>query len=131
MLARANEIKSTHPAVAASQNVSFVEANITAVPLPAGTADCVISNCVINLVPRADKPAVFREMHRLLRRGGRVAVSDILARKPLPEDLAGDLALYVGCVAGASTVGEYEAWLADAGFTGELAGCLVPCFAKS
>ncbi|KAK4038201.1 S-adenosyl-L-methionine-dependent methyltransferase [Parachaetomium inaequale] len=115
MLARATKILTTHPTQ--NQNITFLKSNITSIPaLPDGTADCIISNCVINLVPRADKPAVFREMHRLLKPGGRVAVSDILAKKPLPEKLSGDLAMYVGCIAGASEVREYEAWLGGCGF---------------
>lgn len=113
MLARANEIKAKHN----KTNVSFVEAHITDMSaIPSGTADCIISNCVINLVPEADKALVFREMHRLLRPGGRVAVSDILAKKPLPDRLRANMALYVGCVAGASLVGEYERYLREAGF---------------
>ncbi|EAQ89472.1 hypothetical protein CHGG_06091 [Chaetomium globosum CBS 148.51] len=101
----------------------FLHANITSVPLPAATADCIISNCVINLVPPADKPAVFREMHRLLKPGGRVAVSDILAKRPLPERLVKDVAMYVGCVAGASEVREYVVWLEGVGFGGTGTGC--------
>lgn len=99
-------------------NTTFLESRITSVPLPDSTIDCIISNCVINLVPIADKPSVFHEVFRLLKSGGRVAVSDILARKPLPESISGDMALYVGCVAGASLVQEYEGWLAEAGFKG-------------
>ncbi|KAH6854756.1 S-adenosyl-L-methionine-dependent methyltransferase [Chaetomium sp. MPI-CAGE-AT-0009] len=116
MLARANRIKATQPPPTA-HNITFLQANITSVPLPPETADCIISNCVINLVPRADKPAVFREMYRLLKPGGRVAVSDILAKRALPERLVADVALYVGCVAGASEVREYEGWLEGAGFS--------------
>jgi ubiquinone/menaquinone biosynthesis C-methylase UbiE len=116
MLARAAKIKATHPS---SNTITFLKANITSVPLPPSTADCIISNCVINLVPVADKPAVFHEMHRLLKPGGRVAVSDILAKKPLPEKLRRDVAMYVGCIAGASEVKEYETWLGEAGFKGE------------
>lgn len=113
MLARANEIKAKHN----KTNVSFVDAQITDMSaIPSGTADCIISNCVINLVPEEDKPLVFREMHRLLKPGGRVAVSDILAKKPLPERLRANMALYVGCVSGASLVGQYERYLAEAGF---------------
>ncbi|KAG7285861.1 hypothetical protein NEMBOFW57_008155 [Staphylotrichum longicolle] len=93
-------------------------ANITSIPLPSNTAHCIISNCVINLVPHADKPVVFREMYRLLKPGGRVAVSDILAKKTLPEKLVTDVAMYVGCIAGASELGEYEGWLKEVGFTG-------------
>lgn len=113
MLARANEIKAKHN----KTNVSFVDAQITDMSaIPSGTADCIISNCVINLVPEEDKPLVFREMHRLLKPGGRIAVSDILAKKPLPERLRANMALYVGCVSGASLVGQYERYLAEAGF---------------
>ncbi|KAK4135034.1 NAD(P)-binding protein [Trichocladium antarcticum] len=108
-----NDIKATHPSAA---TITFVKANITSVPLPDATADCIISNCVINLVPDADKPTVFGEMHRLLKPGGRIAVSDILAKKPLPDRLRRDVAMYVGCIAGASEVGLYERWLAEAGF---------------
>jgi arsenite methyltransferase len=113
MLARANEIKSRHN----KTNVEFVESQITDISaIPSGTADCIISNCVINLVPEQDKPLVFREMHRLLKVGGRVAISDILAKKPLPPKLRANVALYVGCVSGASLVGQYERYLAEAGF---------------
>ncbi|KFY95664.1 hypothetical protein V500_02699 [Pseudogymnoascus sp. VKM F-4518 (FW-2643)] len=97
-------------------NVSFVKAPITATTLPSGEADCIISNCVINLVPGADKALVFSEIWRLLRPGGRVAVSDILARKELSLELKGHLGLYVGCISGASLVGEYEGWLRGVGF---------------
>ncbi|POS76806.1 arsenite S-adenosylmethyltransferase [Diaporthe helianthi] len=113
MLARANEIKAKHN----KTNVSFVDAQITDMSaIPSGTADCIISNCVINLVPEEDKPLVFNEMHRLLKPGGRVAVSDILAKRALPEKLRANMALYVGCVAGASLVEQYERYLAEAGF---------------
>ncbi|KAI1304450.1 S-adenosyl-L-methionine-dependent methyltransferase [Xylaria venustula] len=99
-----------------AHNVSFIEAKITSIPLEDGIADCIISNCVINLVPEGEKPAVFTEMARLLKPGGRVAVSDILVRKPLPSALRENAALYVGCVAGASTKDDYTRWLKDAGF---------------
>ncbi|KAM7214081.1 S-adenosyl-L-methionine-dependent methyltransferase [Rhypophila decipiens] len=115
MLSRANKIKESKGQSA--ENVSFVKGVITEIPLEAGTADCIISNCVINLVPEADKPLVFKEMHRLLKPGGRIAVSDILAKQPLPEKLRNDIAMYVGCIAGASQVSEYEKYLGDAGFT--------------
>jgi ubiquinone/menaquinone biosynthesis C-methylase UbiE len=118
MLAKANKIKSDTNAT----NVTFVEARITDMSdvIDSDMADCIISNCVVNLVPADEKPLVFREMFRLLRPGGRVAVSDILARKPLPEKLRADMAMYVGCVAGASQVGEYEEYLKDAGFKGKI-----------
>jgi arsenite methyltransferase len=97
-------------------NVEFVKSKITAIDLQEGESDVIISNCVINLVPSSEKNLVFKEMHRLLRPGGRVAVSDILIKKPLPEELKRNVALYVGCVAGASSKEEYEGWLKEAGF---------------
>ncbi|KAK4224831.1 arsenite S-adenosylmethyltransferase [Podospora fimiseda] len=114
MLARAEKIKTARSIT----NASFVKGNITSVPLESETADLIISNCVINLVPHAEKHLVFKEMYRLLKPGGRVAVSDILAKQPLPEKLRNDVALYVGCIAGAAEVKEYEAWFAEAGFSG-------------
>lgn len=99
-------------------NASFVEGYITAIPLEDSTADCIISNCVVNLVPNDQKSLVFHEMFRLLKPGGRVAISDILARKQLPSDVTSNLALYVGCIAGASQVEEYHSFLKDAGFNG-------------
>ncbi|KAK9387251.1 S-adenosyl-L-methionine-dependent methyltransferase [Lipomyces mesembrius] len=83
-------------------NASFIEASITSIPLDSSVADCIVSNCVINLVPKADKPLVFLEIFRLLKPGGRVAISDILAKKELPSEVREDLSLYVGCIAGAS-----------------------------
>ncbi|QKD55334.2 S-adenosyl-L-methionine-dependent methyltransferase [Fusarium oxysporum Fo47] len=81
-----------------------------------GIADCIISNCVVNLVPHNEKQQAFNEMFRLLKPGGRVAISDILAKKPLPEKIRNSMAFYVGCVAGASQVVEYEQYLGNAGF---------------
>ena len=115
MLDRANKIK----AETKRTNVEFVESRITDISvLESGIADCVISNCVINLVPEKEKPSAFVEMYRLLKSGGRLALSDILAKKPLPERLRSDIAMYVGCIAGASVVGDYESFLKDSGFTG-------------
>lgn len=99
-------------------NVEFVLARVTAVPLDSGCADVVVSNCVINLVPQEEKKKVFEECWRLLKSGGRLAVSDLLARGELPEMVRSDAALLVGCVAGASRVDEYEAWLRGVGFKG-------------
>jgi ubiquinone/menaquinone biosynthesis C-methylase UbiE len=95
-------------------NVAFHLATIDALPLPSASVDCLISNCVINLAP--DKRAVFREMFRVLKPGGRVAVSDIALKKPLPDELARDVMAYVGCIAGAILITEYEQWLKAAGF---------------
>lgn len=95
-------------------NVEFHEASIDKLPLRDGSADCIISNCVINLAP--DKPAVFREMFRVLKPGGRVAVSDIALKRELPAELAKSVAAYVGCVAGAITVAQFEEGLRFAGF---------------
>jgi arsenite methyltransferase len=95
-------------------NVEFHLANIDALPLKAASADCVISNCVINLA--TDKKAVFREIFRVLKPGGRLAVSDIALKKELPAELGGDLMAYVGCIAGAIPIEEYRRGLLEAGF---------------
>src|SRR4051794_2129578 len=95
-------------------NVEFHLATIDRLPLADGSADCVISNCVINLAP--DKDAVFREIARVLRPGGRVAVSDIALKRPLPPDLAASVDAWCGCVAGAISVDAYTDGLRRAGF---------------
>lgn len=107
-------------------NVEFIESTLTSVPLPDGTADCIISNCVINLVPAAEKQLAFEEMFRLLKPGGRVAISDILARKEFTEKIKSNIALYVGCIAGASLVSEYETFLKNAGFSGKIYFSSIP-----
>lgn len=114
MLARANENK----ARIGAENIEFIESPITQIGLPSGIANCVISNCVINLVPESEKHLVFQEIFRILKPGGRVAVSDILAKKPLPEELKNDIASYVGCISGASLVDMYRKYFQDAGFVG-------------
>jgi SAM-dependent methyltransferase len=96
------------------ENVEFLEGSIDKLPLPDGSVDCIISNCVINLAP--DKSAVFEEMFRVLKPGGRVAVSDIALKKELPTELARDVLAYVGCIAGAIPIREYVTGLARAGF---------------
>jgi SAM-dependent methyltransferase len=96
------------------QNIEFHLAQIDDIPLPDNSVDCVISNCVINLAP--DKSAVFKEIHRILKPGGRAAVSDIALKKPLPDALARDVAAYVGCIAGAIPIEQYRQGLIDAGF---------------
>jgi SAM-dependent methyltransferase len=95
-------------------NVEFLESTIDRIPLPDGSVECVISNCVLNLAP--DKPAVFAEIARVLKPGGRLAVSDIALKSELPEALARSLAAYVGCIAGAIRIEDYRAGLAAAGF---------------
>jgi SAM-dependent methyltransferase len=95
-------------------NVEFIESTIDKLPLPDASVDCVISNCVINLAP--DKQAVLREIARVLKPGGRVAVSDIALKKPLPPEIGNDLLAYVGCIAGAILIEDYVAGLKSAGF---------------
>ena len=95
-------------------NVEFYQSTIDKLPLPDGSVDCVISNCVLNLAP--DKPAVFREIYRVLKPGGRLAVSDIALKAELPAAVASSLAAYVGCIAGAIRIEDYRRGLLDAGF---------------
>jgi arsenite methyltransferase len=99
----------------APANVEFHLARIDELPLPDGSVDCLISNCVINLAP--DKPAVFREMFRVLKPGGRVAVSDIALKRPLPPEVGQDMLAYVGCIAGAVLIEDYQRMLKEAGFS--------------
>ncbi len=95
-------------------NVEFYLSTIDKIPLPDASVDCVISNCVLNLAP--DKPAVFREIARVLKPGGRVAVSDIALKHELPEAVSRSIAAYVGCIAGAIRIDDYRAGLLAAGF---------------
>jgi arsenite methyltransferase len=95
-------------------NVEFHLASIDHLPLPDASVDCVISNCVINLAP--DKRAVFREIARVLKPGGRLAASDIALKRPLPPEVTGDVLAYVGCIAGAILISDYEAGLRESGF---------------
>ena len=97
-------------------NGEFHEATIDKLPLPDASVDCVISNCVINLAP--DKRAVLREIARVLKPGGRLAVSDIALKKPLPPEIGDDLLAYVGCIAGAIPIEAYTEGLKAAGFSG-------------
>jgi arsenite methyltransferase len=96
-------------------NVEFYLATIDRLPLPDNSVDCVISNCVINLA--SDKTAVFREIARVLKPGGRVAVSDIALKKELPAELANDIAAYTGCIAGAIPISDYKRGLLEVGFS--------------
>jgi arsenite methyltransferase len=95
-------------------NVEFRLGELEHLPIADNTADVVISNCVINLVP--DKAQVFREALRVLKPGGRLAVSDVINVAPLPAELRADPALLCGCVAGAAPAERIEAWLSEAGF---------------
>lgn len=99
----------------APANVEFHLATIDALPLADSSVDCVISNCVINLAP--DKRAVFREIARVLKPGGRLAVSDIALKQPLPAEVSNDVMAYVGCIAGAIPIEEYRQGLVEAGFS--------------
>jgi arsenite methyltransferase len=96
------------------ENVEFLKGTIEEVPLPDGSVDVIISNCVINL--SGDKPAVFREAARVLRPGGRFAVSDIVADPGMDEATRRDMAQWTGCIAGALTEEEFRAELEAAGF---------------
>jgi SAM-dependent methyltransferase len=100
---------------AGATNVEFVKGTIEALPLPADSVDVVISNCVINLA--ADKQGVLREIARVLRPGGRVGVSDVVARDDLSPSERAERGSYAGCIAGALSFAEYEAGLRAAGLT--------------
>ena len=106
-LARANA------AEASIQNVKFLKGYLEAMPLPDASVDVVISNCVINLSP--DKPRVLREAARVLRPGGRFAVSDVIADPAMDEVTKTDMAAWTGCVAGALTEAEFRSALTSAG----------------
>jgi SAM-dependent methyltransferase len=99
---------------AGARNAEFLKGHIEAIPLPAATVDVVISNCVVNL--SVDKPAVFAETFRVLKPGGRVGVSDVVAEDHLSPAERAERGSYVGCIAGALSRSEYEQGLAAAGF---------------
>jgi len=102
-------------AEAGATNVEFLKGHIEAIPLPAESIDVVISNCVVNLA--ADKPAVFREIARVLRPGGRIGISDIVADDALTPEQRAERGSYTGCIAGALSFGEYRRGLEAAGLT--------------
>src|SRR5262245_49598530 len=110
MLALANENKRR----AGAENVEFLKGEIERIPLPANSVDVIISNCVINL--SADKARVLREAFRVLKPGGRFAVSDVVVRGEAPDEVRRNMELWIGCVAGALEEIEYRDLLADAGF---------------
>jgi SAM-dependent methyltransferase len=97
-----------------ARNVEFRLGELEHLPIADNTADVILSNCVINLVP--DKAQVFREAYRVLKSGGRLAISDVINTTPLTAGLAADPALLCGCIAGAAPAARIEAWLAEAGF---------------
>jgi arsenite methyltransferase len=111
MLALANNNKLK----AGAQNVEFLKGEIENIPLPDNTVDVIISNCVINL--SGDKQRVIEEAFRVLKPGGRFAVSDVLVRGEIPDEVKRNMELWVGCVAGALEESEYGRLLAAAGFT--------------
>ena len=108
-LAKRNQAK------AGVENVHWLKGHIEAIPLPANTVDVVLSNCVINL--STDKPQVLRETARVLKPGGRLAVSDVIADPDMDDATRADMQQYVGCIAGALTHDEYTEYLAAAGLT--------------
>ncbi|HEY8325656.1 MAG TPA: arsenite methyltransferase [Ktedonobacterales bacterium] len=110
MLALAQENK----ARAGARNVAFLRGRIEEIPLPAASVDVVISNCVINLA--ADKSLVLRDAFRVLKPGGRFAVSDVVADGPVPAGLRHNMEAWVGCLAGALSIEEYQRLLTEAGF---------------
>lgn len=110
MLAEANNNKNK----ANIANAEFLKGYIEKIPLPDGEIDAVISNCVINL--SADKDKVFKEIYRVVKPGGRIAVSDIVTTKQLPDTIRQDLLSWAGCIAGALSDTDYKKKLKDAGF---------------
>jgi arsenite methyltransferase len=101
-------------AEAGAPNVDFLKGQIEAIPLPAETVDVVISNCVVNL--STDKPAVFAETFRVLKPGGRIGITDVVAEDQLSSEDRAERGAWVGCIAGALSRAEYQAGLAAAGF---------------
>jgi arsenite methyltransferase len=97
------------------KNVEFLEGEIESLPLKEGSVDVVISNCVINLSP--DKERVFKEIYRVLKKGGRFMISDIVLEKPLPKKLSDSIGAYIGCIAGAIAKDGYLDAISKAGFS--------------
>jgi SAM-dependent methyltransferase len=103
-------------AEAGATNVEFLKGHIESIPLPAESVDVVISNCVVNLA--ADKSSVFREIARVLRPGGRIGITDIVAEDRLSAEDRAELGSYCGCIAGALSLSEFESGLREVGLTG-------------
>ena len=104
-----------HQQTAGVTNAGFLKGTIEAVPLPDASVDVVISNCVINL--SADKGAVLREAFRVLKPGGRLAISDVVSQRDVPASIRASMEHWIGCIAGALDVSDYRARLERAGFT--------------
>ena len=115
MLSKARENMAGYRARSGLDNVEFRLGEIEHLPVADNSADVIISNCVINLSP--DKPQVWREMYRVLKPGGRAAISDLALLQPLPESVRGMVEALVGCIAGAALVSDIERMARDAGFT--------------
>ncbi len=109
------ELARRNAAEAGAANVEFLEGEIEAIPLPDQSVDVIISNCVINL--SADKGRVLREAFRVLKPGGRFAVSDVVVRGDVPAEIRRSVELWIGCIAGALEENEYRELLRAAGFT--------------
>ncbi|PFH48233.1 hypothetical protein AMATHDRAFT_49679 [Amanita thiersii Skay4041] len=102
-----------------SPHVSFVQASLTQeLPITSDSVDCILSNCVINLLPFAGKATVMKEAYRVLRPGGRITLDDVISKTPLPDAILKDLSAHVNCIAGAVTPEEYRKFLEEAGFKG-------------
>jgi len=97
--------------------VAFVQCLLTEpLPIRSGTIDCILSNCVINLLPLPGKASLLQETFKVLKPGGRIVLDDIVAKKHLPDDIRSDLAAHVGCIAGAIELDAYKGLIIDAGF---------------
>lgn len=114
MLDEMLELAERNKAQAGAENVTFLKGSIENVPLPDNSVDVIISNCVINLA--VEKGPVLKEAFRVLKPGGRFAVSDVVTQGTLPEDLQKNMEAWIGCIAGALEENDFRALLADAGF---------------
>ncbi|KDR83252.1 hypothetical protein GALMADRAFT_221165 [Galerina marginata CBS 339.88] len=99
-------------------HVAFVKALLTEpLPIESNSVDCILSNCVVNLLPAEGKANLLKEVHRILKPGGRIVLDDIVAKKSLPDNIRNDAAAYVACISGAIQVDEYQQLLRDSGLT--------------